>query len=133
MIAAVAAIIISLRRAASDIKKNKADIHKAQTEAAGEVTDSTIALLKPLNDRIRELGDEINDLRQERTKMNQEIRQRDAKIKSLGKIVASQADRLTEFQLRLDKITDWARRLTAQIDGLGEIPVPFEVKIDSGG
>lgn len=96
--------------------KEKADIAKAITEAAGE-------LVEDYQNTIKELKTELKDLRRIVESQEEELQQNRFELRKQDEELKMAEQRITDLELERDEYRRGISQLCAQLRGLGHAPV----------
>jgi len=121
LLSAIVSIAVALIGLYFAVKKHPFDIRKLDLEVD-----------KQMGEIIQQYKDLAGGAIGDNVKLHQEIQ---SVRERLDEIKARHEQELTEIrealaraEIRATKFEDWAKRLVAQIESLGEVPVPFEPK-----
>lgn len=120
-ISSAVAIIVALVSLYFAIRKHPFDIRKLNTESKVDMVDVAEKYQQIANsaaDMNIKLREEIQKIREQLDEVTRRHEQELTDIRS----------KLAVAEVRAAKFEDWAKRLVAQIESLGETPVPFEPK-----
>lgn len=104
-------------------RKDAAEADKSGAEAADQISDTALSLIKPLKEELAELHSSKTNLERRIAELEWNARIKDMAILDLQNLDRSKDRRISQLETEQEDLICGINRLIEQIEGLGQVPV----------